>query len=253
MDFNARLASRRDLHAGLAIFRVAYADGSVLDFEPGQFVSLGLPDPAHPERIARRAYSIASARGDPELEFFVRRVSAGSLTPELFSLAPGDPLWMDTRALGHFTLRGVPPTAHVVLVATGTGLGPFVSMVKSPGAGTRWERLAIVHGARTETDLGYRAELEALAGAEPRVRYLPILSREVDESGWRGARGHVQDLLRSPAWPDLAGFPLEEARVHVLLCGNPDMILDVTALLEERGFRRHRRSEPGNIRSERYW
>lgn len=249
---NAVLASRRELCDGLSIVRVAYRDGRVLPFEPGQFVSLGLPEPGAGQRIAERAYSIASRPGDAELEFFLRRVDDGSLSPRLFALAPGDPLWMDTRALGHFTLADVPSHSDLVMIATGTGLAPFIAMLRAFSGADRWRSVALVHGARAEAELGYGAELEELARADPRVRYLPILSRETG-AGWRGPRGRVQDLLAEEAWRERALPPLDPEHAQVLLCGNPAMIAEVTALLEARGLRRHRRSAPGNVRSERYW
>ena len=249
-ELNARVVERTDLCPGLAFLRVAYADGSTLAFEPGQFVELGLLDATG--RIERRAYSIASKPGAPALEFLLRRVDDGSLSPRLFDLRPGAELLATTRPLGKFTLADVPPGADVVMIATGTGLGPFLAMIRTHPPGVRWRSLTLLHGVAFEAELAARAELEERARVDPSFRYVPILSRERG-ARWSGARGRVQELLHPETWDAHAAAPLAPDSTQVLLCGNPAMIVEVTALLEARGFRRHRRSAPGNLRTERYW
>jgi len=253
---NAVLRERIDVEPSLAIFRVAPREGEVPAFEPGQFANLGITcaTTSGEPRLVRRALSIASSpRERAHLEFYVRLVDAGELTPRLFELQPGAELWLDPRIHGHFTLTDVPPASNVLMVGTGTGVAPFVSMLRTYRGGDRWRRCVLIESARTSAELGYRAELERLAREHADFVYRPTLTREPAASAWYGLRGRVQAWLEPGAFRDLVGEDLDPARWQVLLCGNPDMIVSVTELLSTHGFRRHRTREPGQIRCERYW
>ena len=253
---NAFVRERIDVHESLAIFRVAPKEGVVPAFEPGQFTNLGLrglsSEASAP--LTKRAFSMASTpRERDHFEFYVRRIAEGEFTPALFGLRPGASLWMDSRVYGHFTLDEVPPGSDVLMVATGTGVGPFVSMVRSYHGAGRWKRCVLLESAQTAADLGYRAELERIARRDPGFAYHPTLTREPERSPWPGLRGRIQSFLEPDAFQRLSDHPLDPARWQVLLCGNPEMIASVTELLARSGFRRHRRREPGQIHAERYW
>ena len=257
---NATLETRNDRSDRYALLRIRPDRLPIPPFTPGQFVQLGLPRPgerhppggAGPIRIAKRSYSIASSAHDREgYELFVTLVIEGRLTPELWRLEPGARCWIGDRALGSFTLDSVPEGKDVVLVATGSGIAPYVSMVRTYGDAPRWNRLAIVHGVRSPGDLGYREELEARERIDPAFRYLPVVSRETE--GWPGLRGRVQAALEGDRFRELARWPLDPASAHVLLCGNPAMIESVSELLTTQGFRPDSRERPGTLHSERYW
>jgi ferredoxin/flavodoxin---NADP+ reductase len=258
---NAVLDSRVDLHETLCILRVRPDGGSVPQFEPGQFTNLGLFDASETPQTApgppselRRAFSFASPPAQRDsAEFYIQRVDDGHFTQHLWKLQPGGRLWLDERVYGNFTLADVPPTSELVLVATGTGLGPYLSMLRQHRGGERWKRCALVHSARHQADLGYRGELEALARRDPTFRYLPTLTREPASSSWSGLRSHVQEIVEPAGFERLAGWPLDPATAHVFLCGNPQMIIDLGGQLAESGFRPHRRRAPGQVHSERYW
>jgi ferredoxin--NADP+ reductase len=266
-DLNAILLQRSDLAPGLAVFRVAPDGWPLPEFTPGQFAVLGLParsprvalsdpeEPGDPDRMIRRAYSIASSSRQREyVEVFANLVRSGELTPRLFALAPGDRLWLGKKLTGVFTLREVPPDQHLVLVATGTGLAPYMSMIRTEleCGGTR--RFAVLHGARHSWDLGYAGELRALERHCPNLTYLPTVSRpEVEPIPWGGAAGHVQALWTGGALARAWGFRPTPADTHVLLCGNPAMIEDMLRRLEGEGFRIHEPRSPGQIHVERYW
>ena len=220
-------------------------------FEPGQWATLGLPDPEGEGKFLKRVYSIASAPGQPHLEFYIQLVKEGGFTSRLWHLHPGDELWVAPNIAGFFTLEPVPAGADLALISTGTGLAPFVSMLRHCPPG-RWRRCVVAHGARCVAELGYRDEIVARAAAGD-VVYLPLVTREPPGSGWTGRRGRVQSLLEGEEWARATGAPLDPATWHVFLCGNPEMIDDIDARLKARGFTHHRRTQPGNLHFERYW
>jgi ferredoxin--NADP+ reductase len=261
---NATIESRLDLNERYAILRVRPDDQPVPPFTPGQFVQLGLPQPAQPRpgeehaagpprmRIARRSYSIASSANERErYEFFITLVSGGRLTPDLWRIEAGGRCWIDAKAVGSFTLDGVPPESDLVMVATGTGISPYVSMLRTYRDPPRWRRFVMIHGVRYASDLGFRAELEALQMSDPRFRYLPIVSRE--PGTWTGLQGRVQATLEEKRLLDLAGVQLDPRRCHVFLCGNPAMIQDVRDRLVPKGFTVDTPALRGNLHFEKYW
>ncbi len=234
-EVSAPLLRRIDHAEGLATF--------VLDLPvhhvPGQFVNVALE--VGGERVAR-SYSLASAPGQPA-EFLVTRVEGGRLTPALFTLQPGDAAWIDPTPQGHFTLRRVPEVPDLWLVATGTGLAPYLSMARSGELG-RFERVVWVHGVRRPEHLVHRDWIAA------RWTHVPVVSRA---PGWGGLEGRIPALLQSGALEAAAGAAIDPERSHVMLCGNPGMIAEVRALLEARGLVRNRPRRPGHYTIEAYW
>ncbi len=265
--FNATLIDREDLGNDLSIVRIRPDSGRIPDFIPGQFIKLGLPRAAsdlpdargplrerNTPRMVRRAYSIASSpRQRHYLEFLVVRVSTGKLTPRLWEIAPGGRLWVEDKTSGQFTLESIPPGKDVVMVATGTGIAPFVSMVRTCHDAPPWRRVIVINGVRYAPDLAYRRELETLARTDPRLHYIPVVSREPEGITWTGCRGRVQQVLDPATYAALTGGALVPDSCHVMLCGNPEMIVSVQQLLEARGFQAHSTTRPGNLHFERYW
>ena len=260
---NAVVVSRHDRHEDLAIFSVAYADGTPLpDFVPGQYATLGLPeaepkDPAQP-KLTRRMYSIASPSTQTNtLDFYITRVEGGALTPSLFDLNPGDRLYMSGRVGGHFTLSPHAAGRTLVLVATGTGTAPFRSMIHTHRHDPPWAHCVLIEGCRFARDLGYQDELEHLAAEHNHLTYLPSVTREPEVGGggaWQGLRGRVPGFLEAERFRELTGRALDPETCHVYLCGNPAMIDHCEADLLGRGFVTQSRKAPaGNLHFERYW
>ena len=267
-SLNAVVSQRIDVAPGLMMLHVAPDAGALPPFEPGQFAVVGLPasaprtplsDPEPPrdgpERLIRRAYSIASpSLPDHHLELFVTLVRSGELTPRLFALQPGSRLWLGPKITGLFTLAEVPAGQNLVLVATGTGLAPYMSMLRTRLAVGGGRRVAVLVGARHSWDIGYQSELRTMQRLVPEFTFLPIVSRPAEEpTAWGGAVGHVQSLWREGALEVAWGARPTPADTHVFLCGSPAMIEGMQALLAEEGFQVHERARPGQIHVEKYW
>jgi ferredoxin--NADP+ reductase len=239
------VAARHDWAPGLFTLSVA---ADVEPFEPGQFVNLALDLGG---TIERRSYSIASPPGAP-LEFLVAEVKPGVLTPSLGALEPGQKLLVERKPQGFFTLKWVPAARHLWLVATGTGLGPFLSILRSPDVYARFERVVLVHGARDRDHLAYREELRALRAARGgQLEVAWLVSREGTGEGVLA--GRVTSALADGSLERAVGLTLSAADSHVMLCGNPAMIEEMTTLLGERGMKKHRVRAPGHITIEKYW
>ena len=267
-ELNAIVAQKSEIAPGLMILRVVPDGWELPDFTPGQFAVLGLPgsaprvaeadpeeEPPAADKIISRAYSVASSSVAREyLELYITLVHSGSLTPRLFDLKIGDRLWMGPKITGRFTLDDVPPEANVVLISTGTGVAPYMSMVRTLLGSERKQRMAVIHGARHSWDLGYSSELISLERVSPMLAYIPIISRPQEEpTVWNGHAGSVQEVwtrgILDDAW---VGHPTPED-THVLLCGNPGMIEAMEKILQKDGFSEHTRKSPGQYHLERYW
>lgn len=218
------------------------------DFHAGQFTLLAREDASARGGHVKRAYSIASAPGHP-LEFFVVEVKDGALTPFLKDLGPGDPLWVGRRTTGRFTLDRVPSAPVLWMLATGTGLAPYVSMLRDGAVFQRFERVVLLHGVRHERCLAYRAELEAFA-AGGRLSYVPVCSRE-DVPGT--LRGRIPERIADGAVAALTGIALDPTSHQVMLCGNPGMIDQMVHELGAMGMDTPKPGRAGQVHLERYW
>lgn len=267
-ELNAVVAQKIEVAPGLMVLRVVPDGWDLSVFKAGQFALIGLPGaaprcalsdaeekPHHPEALIKRAYSIASSSVAHEyVELFITLVRSGALTPRLFALHTGDRLWLSPKVSGLFTLESVPAGQHVVLISTGTGLAPYMSMLRTHLCPTDGRRYAVLHGARHSWDLGYRSELITLARVCPAFTYRPIVSRPEEEPvGWTGATGHVQSLWDDGSLEQAWGEPPFPETTHVFLCGNPTMVDDMTTRLLAAGWTEHKKKSPGTLHVERYW
>jgi ferredoxin/flavodoxin---NADP+ reductase len=234
---NATLTAVVELTETVRRLRVRPDDG-VPAFAPGQYFAIGLECRG---RLAQRPYSAASTAGEAEeLEFLVRHVPAGVLTPRLWRLRPGARLRIG-RPKGLFTLVRDDARTHL-FVATGTGIAPFIAMIAALRARPRPPRIVAVQGASKPDEIAYR---DSLARPGSGVTYLPAVSRPdaARRAGWAGAVGRVRVVL-ADRWVDLGLDPLDTV---AYLCGNPGMIDGTRTLLREMGL-------PAEaIRSEEFW
>ena len=208
-----------------------------LRFENGQFVMIGLMVDGRP---LLRAYSIASANWEEQLEFFSIKVPDGPLTSRLQHLREGDELLVGRKPTGTLLIHDLHPGRNLYLLGTGTGLAPFLSIIKDPATYERFERVVLAHGVRGVDDLAYR---DYILNELPRHEYLgetiarqllyyPAVSREDFVH-----RGRLTDLMDSGRMmADLGLEDLDPARDRAMLCGSPQMLADFRALLDARGF-----------------
>ena len=257
--FNSTVVGRVDITPELMVLQVK-PDGGVPAFHPGQYVALGLPGsaPRYPgapaeaeapaaDKLIKRAYSIGSspAVGD-YFEFYIAIVPDGALTSRLAVVKPGDRLFAQPKVTGTFTLEGIPDDHNLVLVSTGTGLAPFMSMARTPSTWTESRKITIVHGVRYPQDFAYAEELLSLKSSNSNFEYLPIASRAPE--AFTGRKGRVQALFED------GSISLNPAKDHVFLCGNPAMINDVERdLTTKLGYVVHSKKTPGNLHVEKYW
>ncbi len=229
------------------LFTLTVNAPAVSAFEPGQFLQLAVSDGEH--RI-NRPYSVASPHGE-NLEFFIVLVEDGQLTPKLWDLAIGDSLEVAQRAAGSFTLKKSPPADVLWLVSTGTGLAPYVAMLRTSEPWENYQKICVVHGARHRDDLAYTKELLAYEQQHPgRFRLIQALTREEHPDA---LFGRIPALLENGQLEEASGFELLVENSTVLLCGNPAMLDDMEEKLGLRNLKRHRTKEPGQIVLERYW
>lgn len=266
-ELNAVVTQKTELTPRLMILRVVANGWTLPHFEAGQYVVLGLPptmprcplsgpetDPPPPDKLIRRAYSIASSSLTAEhMDFYINLVSNGTLTPRLFALNVGDRLWLSPRVVGMFTLAQVPPDKHIVLVATGTGLAPYMSMLTTHLECGGNRRVAVLHGAYHSWDLGYRSELLTMQHLCNNFTYIATIDRPEDEPvAWHGHTGWVQQLWQQGVVAEAWDFQPTPANADVFLCGNPAMIEEMTTLLGQAGFREHSHGQSGEVHIERF-
>lgn len=259
----------------LLSFKVTRPDG--FKFTAGQFVRLGIHGKDlqyfakdHETKLITseaqgqsidlegyvfRAYSVASSPYDEFIEFFSVVIPDGEFTSKVNHIQVGDSLLLNTTPFGYLTLARyqLPLPNDLWLLATGTGLAPFLSILKTIEVWQQYQRIILVYSARTSQELAYQAEIGSIKsiygdnGAA--FVFLPIVTREAD---YVGEKARVPNLIVSGKLTELVGQKLDKERSHVMLCGNPQMVEDTKEALKSIGLTMNRRGE-GNIAVENYW
>ena len=267
--YNATVTACLDPVSGTRILRVK-PDGELFSYEPGQYTILGLhrsssriPDAAPDDKVLadsagdpliRRAYSITSNSGDDELEFVVTLVHSGALTPRLFNLREGSRIYLGPDATGAFTLERSSGNRDLLLVATGSGVAPYLSMLRSEAPHGTEQQYVVLHVAAVSWDLAFRAQLEELARLSPNFTYIPAITQPDQDARWSGLVGTAEELLAGGEIEDELGMPVDPERFDAYLSGSPEMIGTVTAELIKRGFTTGEDGgEEANILAEQWW
>ena len=227
-------------------------------FTPGQFARIGLRKPDG--SVIWRAYSIVSAPHETFLEFFLVVVPTGEFSSRVAQLAVGDHMLVEKNAQGFLTADRFKDGRDLWLLATGTGLAPYISMLRDPAVWRQFAHIVVVLSVRESRDLGYVEELTDMAarsgaGAADvagggKLIFLETLTREAADGA---LHGRIPALIESGELEKAAGLILNDADSRFMLCGNPEMVESMRALLKARGFRMNRKLEPGHIIVENYW
>ncbi|XSG85502.1 MAG: ferredoxin--NADP reductase [Methylohalobius sp. ZOD2] len=223
-------------------------EAEIEPFEAGQFGRLGLVIDGE---FVGRPYSFVNAPDEKPLDFYFIEIPEGRLTPRLADLAPGDKVWVARKGAGLFTLSQVPDGRDLWLLATGTALGPFISMLKTSMPWERFERIVLVHGVRTRAELAYRETIQTFQRQYPdRFVSLACVTREASPGA---LRARITSAIENGTLESEAGLSLRPEDSQVMICGNPSMVKETVELLTSRGFEENRRKQPGQITIERYW
>ena len=217
-------------------------------FQNGQFAMIGLEIDGRP---LMRAYSMASANHEEELEFFSIKVQDGPLTSRLQKIREGDTILVGRKATGTLVTDNLLPGNRLLLLSTGTGLAPFASLIKDPDVYENYETIVLAHGCRQVSELAYGEHLvDGLRNHEffgPLIRdklvYYPTVTREPFKN-----RGRITDLIGSNQMFEdigLSGLDIETDRI--MLCGSPAMLEELPAMLAARGFVEGNHSRPGHF------
>lgn len=231
-------------------------------FTPGQYARLGLRNDSGIQFW--RAYSIVSATDDDELEYCVIDVPGGAFTSILRTLQPGDNILLDKKSYGFMTPDRFADGEALWMLSTGTGLGPFISILRDPFTWERFTHLVLVHSVRTSAELAYRTEISDLqerhAGAMAKLQYIATTTRDPARTSAGTVTGNaaplhgrITTLLESGELERHTGLALLPDSARVMLCGNPQMIDEMRRLLHQREMRPCRRATPGQFVTENYW
>lgn len=244
-----RIAARRAWTDTLFSLEV---EAPALTFVAGQFARLALPaPPGEKDPMVGRPYSFVNPPGAAHHEFYFNVVPGGPLSPRLSALNPGEALWLGPRANGFFSIPEVPAADALWCISTGTGIGPFLSILRTPDPWEKFGRVVLVHAVRHANALSYADVIAGIARERAGAfSFVPIVSREPHPGA---LPGRIPALIGDGRLETRAGVPLTADNAHAMLCGNPAMVDDVQAALAGRGMRRHRRKEPGHVTVETYW
>jgi len=223
-------------------------EADISPFTAGQFVRCGMDIDG--ERVAR-PYSLINTPETLPHEIYFNIVEDGLLTPHLATLNTGDEFWVCDACNGFLTLDELPIASNLWMLSTGTGVGPFISILKTEQIWQQFKQVVLVHAVSNADELAYSELIDDTQRQHPTTfHYLPFVSREkIAET----IHGRIPDAIQNRTLESTAGLPLNAEHSHVMLCGNAGMIKDASELLEQRGMSRHRRSAPGHITIEKYY
>jgi ferredoxin--NADP+ reductase len=225
-----------------------YIDAEIEPFQAGQFVKIGLEIEG---RTIGRPFSLCNAPKVRPLEIYYVEVPGGELTSHLVKLKVGDEILIAPRANGFMVLDEVPQARDLWLMATGTGVGPYLSILDTEEPWLRFEHVVLVYAVRTLAELSYQPRIAAVQYKHgTQFIFVPFISREVNECA---LQGRIPQAIADGRLEARVGLELSARDSQVMLCGNPQMIEDAMHQLEARGMKKHRRKEPGQITVEHYW
>ena len=226
-------------------------------FTAGHYTRLGL---GADDAVVWRPYSMASAPQADYLEFIAVLVPGGAFSEKLRHLKVGDTIGVDKACYGFLTVDQLAPGKDFWLLASGTGLGPFMSILRDPAVWRNFARLILVHSVRHAAELAWREEITSMSAVLPaptlraeataKLGYIPIVTRE---PGATALAARIPLLFADGRLEAAAGTALSLADSRLMVCGNPELAKEMRQFLTERGFATNRRGVPGQMAFEKYW
>lgn len=224
----------------------------LMPFKAGQFVRLQLPVEVDGKVLpVAKPYSLINSPEEPVAEIFYNIVPGGKLSTALGRLQAGDTIDISQPASGFFVLDEIPVADDLWMLATGTGLGPYLSILKAPEVWQRFKHVILVHGVPVREELAYADLIEGFRQRYPaQFQFVSCVSREINPSG---LQGRITTNVASGELEKCVNRKISTEHSHVMLCGNHNMLNDMKTLLGERGLHRHLRHKPGHITTEQYF
>ncbi|WP_411992011.1 ferredoxin--NADP reductase [Agarivorans sp. DSG3-1] len=220
----------------------------ITPFVAGQFIKLS--ELREGKRVAR-AYSLVNPPDTDYLEVLAIKVAQGLLSPNLHQLSVGDAIDVSSSAAGFMVLDEVPEGKHLWLIGTGTGIGPYFSMLETAQAWQRFEKIALVYGVRKIKDIAYKELIDKYQAEHPtQFQFQAMVTREDCEGA---LKSRIPEALANGSLEQGLGLTLSAEHSQVIMCGNPEMITDAQVILEHKGLKKNLRRKPGQVTVERYW
>ncbi len=225
-----------------------YVESDIEPFKAGQFVKMALEINGE---VVERPYSLVNPPDHRPLEIYYIEVPNGPLTSRLVKLDSGDEILVAQRAHGFMILDEVPQAKHLWLMATGTGVGPFLSILATEKPWQRFARVVLVYAVRTLSDLSYQERISQILVKHPgQFTFIPFISREPSDFA---LSGRIPQAIIDGRLEAHVGIKISTENSQIMLCGNPQMVKETTNVLIERGLKKHHRFDPGQITVENYW
>lgn len=219
------------------------------EFKAGQFTRLALEIDGE---IVSRPFSLVNSPDTRPLDFYFIEVLDGRLSTRLAKLKAGDEIFVAPKAAGLLTLDQLAEGKHLYLLSTGTGIGPFLSILNTTEAWQQFEKVILVHAVRHQNELTYQDNIKAITTThQDQFIYVPFVSREEMPDA---LSGRIPQAVEDGRFEQRTGLKINAEDSQVMLCGNPDMVLEtMDVLINTHGLKKHSRRDPGQISIEKYW
>ena len=216
-------------------------------FKAGQFVRVGVEVDGE---VLARPYSLVSTPDDDLLEIYFNIVPEGPLSPLLAKLKVGDNIKVAAKTAGFLVVDEVPEVKYLWMIATGTAIGPFLSILKTSQAYQRFEKIVLCYSVRSKDELSYMDTINALNEEhKEQLCFVPFVTREKVDGA---IQSRIPASIKNGELEKRVGIEINPEDTHVLICGSSAMMKDASEVLNERGLRKHLRREPGHISTEKY-
>ena len=217
-------------------------------FVAGQYTKLSLS--LKNEEVAR-PYSFVNSPDEEYLEFYSVSVPNGPLSTAMQTLKKGDSIKVGPRGNGFLILEEIPNVENIWMLATGTAIGPYLSILKTKDSWDKFKKVVLVHAVRYKKELTYQDTINTLKEEyKDRFIYITYVSREDSEYS---LKGRIPKDIGNGVLEKKADLKMKSDNTHVMICGNPEMLKDTTVELKKIGLKKHRRNSPGHITTENYW